>query len=89
MLPILPQGLKDYPNILDFVHKEAPPYMILHGTADTQVPVSESEMLYDALQKVGVDSDLIVFEGVEHAEAHFIQPQVKQMMLDFLNKYLK
>ncbi|MDR2020719.1 MAG: alpha/beta hydrolase [Treponema sp.] len=89
MLPILPQGLKDYPNILDFVHKEAPPYMILHGTADTQVPVSESEALYDALQKAGVDADLIIFEGVEHAEAHFVQPQVKQMMLDFLNRHLK
>jgi dipeptidyl aminopeptidase/acylaminoacyl peptidase len=63
--------------------------MILHGTADTQVPVSESEMLYDALQKAGVDSDLIIFEGAEHAEARFIQPQVKQMMLDFLNRHLK
>jgi hypothetical protein len=35
-----------------------------------------------------VDADLIILEGAEHAEAHFIQPQVKQMMFDFLNKYL-
>jgi dipeptidyl aminopeptidase/acylaminoacyl peptidase len=63
--------------------------MILHGTADTQVPVSESEMLYDTLQKSGVEAELIVLEGVEHAEAHFVQPQIKQMILDFLNKHLK
>jgi acetyl esterase/lipase len=86
---VLPQDIKNYPNVLDFVHKEAPPYMILHGTADTLVPVFESEMLYDALQKAGVEAELIILEGAEHAAAHFIQPQVKQMILDFLDKHLK
>jgi acetyl esterase/lipase len=88
MLKILPQGLDEYPNVIEYVHKEAPPFMILHGTADTQVPVSQGEDLYNALQKAGIESDLLIFEGAEHAESHFIQPKIKQMMLEFLNKHL-
>jgi len=35
---------------LYWVHKDAPPFLIIHGEADTLVPVEESRVLYQALQ---------------------------------------
>jgi acetyl esterase/lipase len=89
MIQLLPHSFKDYPDISKLVHRDAPPYMILHGTADTQVPVSEGENLYNALQAAGVESDLLILSGAEHGEAHFVQLVIKQEILNFLNKYLK
>lgn len=37
---------------LYWVHKDAPPFLIIHGEADTLVPVQESRVLYDALKEV-------------------------------------
>ncbi len=37
---------------LYWVHKDAPPFLIIHGEADTLVPVAESQELYKALQAV-------------------------------------
>lgn len=34
---------------LYWVHKDAPPFLIIHGEADTLVPVGESQTLYNAL----------------------------------------
>jgi hypothetical protein len=40
------------------------------------------------LEKAGADADMIVLEGAEHADNAFVQPEVKQMILDFINKRL-
>lgn len=37
---------------LYWVHKDAPPFLIIHGEADTLVPAQESRVLYDALKEV-------------------------------------
>jgi acetyl esterase/lipase len=37
---------------LYWVHKDAPPFLIIHGEADTLVPVQESRVLYEALKEV-------------------------------------
>ena len=36
---------------LYWVHKDAPPFLIIHGEADTLVPVQESRVLYEALKE--------------------------------------
>jgi acetyl esterase/lipase len=85
----LPPDLKDYADITELVKHKTPPYMILHGTADTQVPVNQSEKLYDALISAGNEADLIILEGAEHAESQFIQPEIKELILNFLNRLFK
>jgi dipeptidyl aminopeptidase/acylaminoacyl peptidase len=71
------------------VNKNTPPCLILHGTEDSQVPLSQSEKLYERLQIEGVDSDLVILKGAEHTDAPFVQEEVKCIILDFLNKHLK
>lgn len=45
---------------------QAPPFLIIHGDKDPLVPLDQSEMLKDALDKCGVSCQLIVKEGGAH-----------------------
>jgi acetyl esterase/lipase len=81
-------GWKDYPDLSTMVSKNAPPFLLLHGSADELVKPEQSEMLYAALEKAGISADLYFIEGANHADAHFVQSEVKEIMLAFLNKVL-
>ena len=71
-----------------YINKNAPACLMLHGTSDTQVPCDHSEMLYQALQEAGIESELILIEGAEHADGAFIQPEIKDEVVLFLHKNL-
>lgn len=67
-----------------------PPFLILHGTADKTVPVLQSEMLATALQKAGVEHELLIIEGAPHT--FHLQPaqrDLRPVVLRFFDKYLK
>jgi acetyl esterase/lipase len=83
-----PRYVADYPNLPDLSYSDVPPTMILHGTGDTLVPCSDGEDLYEALQKAGVDSELYLIEGANHADHHFVQDETKALILAFLNRRL-
>ena len=48
------------------VTKNDPPLLMLHGTADPDVPVSQSRAMHAAVQKVGAISELVIVEGGGH-----------------------
>jgi acetyl esterase/lipase len=48
------------------VHAGAPPFLLLHGTADSVVPYAQSELLADALRTVGADVRLEPVPGAQH-----------------------
>ena len=43
---------------VNFVSKQAPPFLLIHGTADTLVPIAQSEDLRAKLRAAGVHCDL-------------------------------
>ncbi|MCM0621430.1 alpha/beta hydrolase fold domain-containing protein [Nocardioides bruguierae] len=49
------------------VHAGAPPFLLVHGTADSVVAHVQSERLRDRLAEVGVPVELVSVEGAEHA----------------------
>ena len=49
-----------------FAHAGAPPFLLVHGSADTEVPPGQSELLYEALRAQGADVTLSVIEGLGH-----------------------
>ena len=63
--------------------------MILHGTKDEVVPLADSEKLYEMLVENGHPADLIELEGAAHMDEAYLQPEVSQMITDFINKQLK
>jgi Dipeptidyl aminopeptidases/acylaminoacyl-peptidases len=48
------------------VTPEAPPFLLIHGDADTVVPLQQSEVMLAALKKAGVPAELIVKAGGGH-----------------------
>ena len=76
-------------NPLNYIGKNTPPFLIMHGNADTTVSPSQSKILYDALIKNSVDVDYYVVNGGEHNAAHFYQPKTFGIIVDFLNRVLR
>jgi acetyl esterase/lipase len=52
---------------LTYARSGACPFLIIHGAADTLVPLDQSERLYAALATRGNDVELAVFDGLGHA----------------------
>jgi acetyl esterase/lipase len=53
------------------------PFLIMHGDKDNLVPPAQSQMLHEKLKAAGVDSTLIVMEGMGHGfgwEAEVFEP---------------
>lgn len=75
-------------NPINFVSEKTPPFLILHGTADIVVSYQNSIKLYEALQAKGIPSDLYLLENVNHATHEFWQPEIKELILEFLKQNL-
>ncbi|HEX6732370.1 MAG TPA: S9 family peptidase, partial [Pyrinomonadaceae bacterium] len=74
----------------NFVRNFNTPMLIIHGELDYRVPIGEGLQLFTALQRMGVDSKLLVFPD----EGHWVlKPQNSQLwyhtVLDWLDKYLQ
>jgi acetyl esterase/lipase len=49
-----------------YVGNGGPPFLILHGMADTLIPWQQSEYLFDALSDAGNNATLVLFENLKH-----------------------
>ncbi|HEV7189533.1 MAG TPA: alpha/beta hydrolase [Blastococcus sp.] len=67
------------------VTRDAPPFLLVHGTADWLVPYDQSEQLHAALTAAGVDSRLVPVEGAQHVfDGHDDIDAVVQLSVDYL-----
>lgn len=74
---------------MTYITDNTPPFLLLHGTVDGVVPYQQSELMYEALSEQGIPVDLYGIEGANHADIHFFQPQIQEIIIDFFSKYLK
>ncbi|MFN3649375.1 MAG: alpha/beta hydrolase fold domain-containing protein [Armatimonadota bacterium] len=73
------------------VTREAPPFLIIHGDADTVNPEEQSHLLHDALRGKGVESKLLILEGAGHgwpADSPHAR-QADAATLEFLGQHLR
>ena len=73
------------------VHAEYPPTLLIHGTADTDVPFEQSTLMADALKRAGVKHDLIQIDGAEHGLYGGPQEQIDEAYLralQFIQQHL-
>ena len=56
-----------------------PPFLLLHGSGDTVVPVSQMEALYDRLKGAGAEVSAYCVDGAEH-EGNFWSAEVRNVI---------
>lgn len=73
------------------VHSKAPPYLLIHGDADTAVPYEQSVVFQKQMQEAGNVCDLIKIEGGAHGMGswHKMNSNYREQMIDWLKKTLK
>jgi acetyl esterase/lipase len=76
-------------NPITYVTRDSPPFLILHGDQDPLVPVNQSELLYDALKKAGVNVTFHKIVGAGHGGSQFGTPVVRAMVQMFFDQILK
>jgi acetyl esterase/lipase len=60
------------------VHPEAPPFFVLHGTADSVIPVEEAREFVAALTKVSRSTvGYLELAGAQHAFELFASPRAR------------
>ncbi len=50
---------------------DIPPFLILHGSNDSDVPVRHGLALYDVLLRLGVDATLLIHGDADHGSPRF------------------
>ena len=63
--------------------------LLMHGTADTVVSPSQTDLLYQALQKSGIPSERYLVTGAAHGGKNWVQEPVLKIITDFFDQYLK
>ena len=53
-------------NPITYVESGLPPFLLLHGTSDTVVPVHQSLLLFEALARTGNGASLVLVERLGH-----------------------
>ena len=84
---VTPEKL-DKTSAVNYVGKDTPPFMILHGSADITVAMANSENLYAKLIECGIPAEFYVLEGAAHGDDMFYPPPVIDLIDAFLKKHL-
>lgn len=51
---------------LDHVRPDAPPFLVMHGTHDSLVPIAEAEIFVDAMERAGAAVEFVRVRGAQH-----------------------
>lgn len=73
-----------------YAHKNAAPMLIVHGTADDVVPLSQSESLAAALKEAGAEHELVIVPNAPHT--FHLQPKqrdLRPLVFQFFERHLK
>lgn len=75
-----------------YISKEMPPYLLMHGSKDEDVPYEQSVEMCEKMKKVDARCDLITIEGAPHGMDHW-EPHpewlwYKKALVDWLKKTL-
>lgn len=75
-----------------YVTKEMPPFLLIHGSKDEDVPYEQSVEMCDKMKKAGARCELITVEGAPHGMDHWEDhPEFlwyKKALVDWLQKTL-
>jgi alpha-L-fucosidase 2 len=76
-----------------YVHKNMPPMLMIHGTADKAVPYNQSPLMCAKMKEVGVACEVFTVEGAPHGIGPWEKvpeyQKYKEKMVEWLHQKLK
>lgn len=79
----------DFANPINHISKDSAPMLLMHGTADYVVSPSQTDLLFQALQKNNIPSQRYLVEGAAHGGIYWNQKEVLDIITGFFDQYLK
>lgn len=76
-------------NPITYISKTSAPMLLMHGTKDTVVSPSQTDLLFQALQKNQIPSQRYLVEGAAHGGVYWNQKEVLDIITSFFDSYLK
>ena len=76
-------------NPIHYITKDDPPFLIMHGDKDPVVPLEQSQLLAEALEKAGVKVTFHVVPGGGHGGPEFRKREEVDRLFVFFLKNLK
>ena len=89
LLGALDQSKARAASPLTYISRDDPPFFIVHGDADHTVPVSQSQILYDALRQGGVEASIKIIKGAGHGGAEFSSIDMAAQVASFFDPHLR
>src|SRR5260370_175607 len=80
--------LTERANPINYVTADDAAFLIMHGTADCEVPAGQSQLLYNALQGAGLDATINFVQGAGHGGQEFADPALLAQVDTFLDRTL-
>ncbi len=76
-------------NPITYLSAQTCPFLIVHGRQDDVIPWQQSQLLDTALQRMGIESELLLLETAGHGGPAFHDARLEQRMLAFLVRRLR
>ena len=95
MVPLLGKACKTDASVykkaspIEYVTKDDPPVLMIHGTADFIVPIIHSERMLKKLQDAGVTAELISVKGEGHGWTGPVAAKTNRDAIKFFDEHLK
>jgi len=83
------KGIAEKASPLNYIHRNAAPFLIIHGDNDASVDVSVSKSFHKALLEAGVESHLHIITGGRHGGEEFLLPEIVKKTVSFLDKHIR
>lgn len=77
----------DSANPINYITEKSAPMLLMHGTVDNIVPPIHTELLFNALQSNGIESERFLIPNANHSDDYWVQDSVLDLIVAFLKKY--
>lgn len=76
-------------NPINYISKNSTPFLLMHGDKDSLVSSYQTKILHEALLKEGIESTRYIVKEAEHGGIYWVQTEITDIIIEFLNKHLK
>lgn len=74
---------------ITYVDNNSAPLLLMHGTADTVVSPGQTDLLFQAYKRRGLEAERYLIPAAQHSGTFWVQQPVLDVITVFFDKYLK